>query len=81
MNFLVSLLTPFVKAIMDGIKQSRHDQAFEEVQAEVLSGWLHRIETAVQYTCRKRGISVEDYSAIAAAIAKVVDEHFDTKKL
>ena len=81
MNFLGSLLTPFVKAIADGIKQSRHDQAFEEVQAEVLSGWLFRIKTAVRDTCRKRGVSLADYNAIDAAISEVINENIDTKKL
>ena len=81
MNFLGSLLAPFVKAIADGITQSRHDQVFEEIQAEVLSGWLFRIKTAVRDTCRKRGIPIEDYSAIDAAISEVIDDNIDTKKL
>jgi len=83
---LIGAITgPIVSDVVAGVtgylKERNELKQFEDMQAEVLEGWIFKIAIAVERELHAAGISKEVYENIMNAIKQVVEKEVDTRKL
>ena len=82
MNFLINLIAgPIIDGVLKGLKEMRAAQQFEDMQGEILEGWMFHVKTEVERVLKANNVPFEVYEQVMNAINTVVDLQFDTKKL
>lgn len=81
MNFLNLITGPIIDGVMAGLKEMRALKQFEDMQGEILEGWVFKIKVAVERSLREADIRHDVYVKVMESIDKIVKEEFDTRKL
>ena len=69
------------KSVLDYIKQHKEEVLMENMQAEILEGWIFKLSVAIEKEHVRQGVSHEAHVAVMAKFHEVVKQEFDTRRL
>lgn len=81
MSIIGFLVGPIINGVLKGMAEMQKAQLHEDMQAEILEGWIFKIKIAVERELKASEVTHEVYLRIMEGIDKVVEEEFDTKRI
>lgn len=67
--------------VIEYLKSHQEQVQFEQMQSEILEGWVYKIRIAIRDAHQKAGVSLEVHQEVMKVVEEVVAREFDTKKL
>lgn len=63
------------------LKDRRAEVLFEDMQGEVLEGWMYKIKVAIRDEHRRHNVPHETHTKVMDAVEAVIQKEVDTSKL
>lgn len=82
LNLITSAIGGVVaRSVLDYLAKHKADVLMENMQGEILEGWVYKLKIAIQEEHIRYGVSHQVHEHVIKRIDDVVEKEFDTRKL